>query len=100
MQVDQSAAAFFCNAMHRPVNYVVASAPARAEDIANETMREHAHQHGLVACLFYVALNHRDVRVPGDLRLVRDHAEFAISGWNNRLSQSLDVALVRHAIAD
>src|SRR5271157_179879 len=99
MQIDQRAAAFFRNAAHRALDHVVTSTPARAEDVAYEAMRMHAHQHRFFARVFHVALDHRNVRVAGDLRLVDDHAEVTISGWNDRLRQALHIALMRHAIA-
>ncbi len=100
MQIDERAASFVGDAPHRAFDGIMAATPACSEDIAHEAVGVHAHQHRLIARVFDVAFDHRDVRVAIDLGLIDDHAEFAVSGRNHRFGEASHVALVRHAIAD
>ena len=100
VQVDQRAAAFFGDAAHGSVDGVAAVAPTGAENIAHQAVGVHAHQHRLVAGMLDVALDQRNVRVAVDLRLIGDHAKFAVSGRHSASASAAHVALVRHAVAD
>src|SRR5450631_4879700 len=108
MKIDQSAAAFLGDAAHGSIDGLAASAPGGPENISNQAMGVHAHQHGLIAGVLAIALdvpfdisfNKGDVRVTIDFRLVHNHAEFAVGSGDGGLGHATHVALVGHSVAD
>ena len=74
-QIDDHAAAFLGDHLHRPPQLVAAIAPLRAEHIAGEALAMHAHQHIALAC--DVALHKRDVMLTVHHRAVEIQREIA-----------------------
>src|SRR5664279_2509322 len=100
MKIDQRAAAFFGDATHGSVDGLAASAPSGPEDISDQTVGVHAHQHRLIAIVLDIPFDHGNVRVSVDFRFIYNHAELAVGSGNRGLGHAPHVAFVGHTVAD
>src|SRR5882724_5691835 len=102
VQIDDGAAPLFGDHLHRFVDRRMAFARCRAEDVADQTMRVHAHQHRIFRrdARGQLAHDQRDVRFAIYLALVGDHAEIAVARRYHGFADAMHIAFVLHAIAD
>ena len=96
--IDDHAAPLFGDHPHCDVQLLAAVAALRAEDIAGETLRVHAHEGGFAA----VDLTHAEsdmlvVRAAGP---VADQVEGAVDGGQGGLGDALDQLLGAQAVLD
>ena len=99
MQIDQRAAAFAGDGLHRAFDGGVTIAGCRSEDVAHYAMGVHADQHRFAA--FNVAPHQCDVRFAAvDFALIGDQAKLSVMGADQRFAHAVHVALVLHAVAD
>src|SRR5262249_58838564 len=82
VEVDHDAAPLGGDHPHRALQLPAAVAASRAEDVAGETLRVHAHEHALL--VLHVAVDESDVLGRVDVVPVADNAEFTIRRRNAR----------------
>ena len=100
MQVDQGSQAFLGDAAHGAFECAAAFAAGRAEDIPHQAVGVHADQHRNVAVLDVTA-DQGYVRFTAiDFTRISDQAEFAEAGIDQGFADAIDVALMRHAVAN
>jgi hypothetical protein len=77
--VDDSAAPFLFDHLHRVAELTAAIALGRAEDIAGQTLRMDAHQRGNIRS--HLALEEGDKFFVADKRAIAGNLELAYFGW-------------------
>ena len=98
LDVDDDAAAFGGDHPHRAVEVFAAVAQERAERIAGQAARVHAHQR--IGSVIDIAEDQRDIGIAVDEAAVCVSGEFAEAGRHRRFSLERDEFLGAAAVGD